>query len=314
MIKYIASLFFIPFLLFGKTLVVTTAFNRPDFIHLQHRLFEKFLEDDYEFFVISDASNEDMQQKIKSTCESLSITCYQVPQGIHDKPYLPRSTEDNYNNPNIRHCNSVQWAWDHFFSKHDGPVMIIDSDMFLIRPFSVEQRLKNKHLAGVMWGTDDMITGAPYSYMWLALILLNNEFLPDRETLCFNCGVLPGTQAICDSGGWTNLYLSRFKELNIDYLSYLQGHQFFCPYRYASMNCQNFDHVGEQEIIENLTLRKFTENEIKLALKKPYTIELLGDNHFLHYRAGSNYENYSDDFISSKDKILLEFFESILAI
>lgn len=313
MIKFLVILLVTPVLLFGKSLVFTTAYNRPDFIELQSKLFDKFLEDEYEFWVISDANTPEMQKNMSEMCEKLGIIHIQVPQEIHTWPYLPRGSNDNYQNPNVRHCNASQWAWDNYFSHHDGPVMLIDSDMFLIRPFSIEKTLENNHFAGVLWGTEDMATGKPYSYLWLALILFNNSILPERDTLCFNCGALPDTQVICDSGGWTNLYLSKFEDcLNVHSLSYLQGYQFFCPYRYAPQELQDFDHLTDDEISQNLSARGFSEDEIKLVLKKPYTIELLGDNHFLHYRAGTNYENYTDDLLSQKDKILLEFFDALL--
>lgn len=313
MSKYLLSFLLLPIFLFGKTVVFTTAFNRPDFIELQHRLFEKFLQDEYEFYVVSDANTPERQAAIKETCDNLNLTLIQVPQAIHDRPYLPRRPGDNHNNPNVRHCNSVQWAWDHCFSKHDGPVMVIDSDMFLIRPFSIEKTLEGRHFAGIYWGTQDLDTGKPYSYLWLALILFNNPILPEKESICFNCGILPGTNAVCDSGGWTHFYINKFKDiLNILPFSYLQGHEFFCPYKYAPPELQNFDQLSDDEITQNLASRGFTENEIELALKKPYTIELLGGNHFLHYRAGTNYENYSNDFLSEKDLILLDFFDTIL--
>ncbi len=300
--------------LFSKTLVFTTGFNRPDFIELQHRLFEKFLEDDYEFWVISDANTPKMKKEIQKKCSELGIKCINVPQKIHSKPYLPRSPGDNYNNPNVRHCNSVQWAWDNYFSHHEGPVMVIDSDMFLIRPFSIEKTLENTHLAGVLWGTSDQVTQKPYYYLWLALILFNNTLLPERHSICFNCGWLPNSKTVCDSGGWTGLYLKKFEgQLKLQSLEYLQGHEFYCPYRYASADVQNFKSISQKTISENLKKKGFSQDEINLALKKPYTIELLGGNHFLHYRAGTNYEGYSKEVLLSKDKILLDFFETILA-
>lgn len=295
------------------TLVFTTAFNRPDFIALQHRLFARFLLDDYQFVVISDADTEARQRSIRETCDRLGVTCHQVPSEIHDRPYLHRSPGDNYHNPNVRHCNSVQWAWDTIFARHHGPVMVIDSDMFLIRPFSVEQTLVQHHLAGVYWGADDARTGAITSYLWLALLLLNNPRLPERQTICFNCGLLPATATVCDSGGWTYLYLNKHKEtLKVRALGYEQGQQFFCPFRYASAESQQFDHLSADEISGALRARGFSTLEIELVLKKPYTIELLADNHFLHYRAGTNYEHDSAAVLSRKDRILAEFFEQLL--
>lgn len=310
---FLCLLTFLPFCLFGKTLVFTTGFNRPDFVELQYRLFDKLLEDDYEYIIISDANTPERQEAMNRKCLELGITCIQVPQEIHDIPYLPRGPGEKNHNPNSRHCNAVQWSWDNYFSKHEGPVMLIDSDMFPIRPFSVKKMLGDNHFAGIHWGTNDIDTGKPYSYLWLALILFNNEILPERNTICFNCGKLPNTNAICDSGGWTHFYLARFKDiLKLRELSYVQGHTFYCPYRYGPPN-QNFENIPVEHIITDLKRRGFNDNEISLVLRKPNTIELLGDNTFLHYRAGSNYENYSASELESKDKVLMEFFEKILS-
>ncbi len=301
---------------FSKTLIFTTAFNRPDFVELQCKLFAKFLEDDYEFHVVSDAQTVSTRNAIEFKCKELGINCINVPQAIHDLPYLPRYKGEgcNKNSPNVRHCTAAQWAWNTYFSRHEGPVLIIDSDMFLIRPLSIEKLLENKHFAGVLWGTEDQITKEPFSYLWLALIFFNNQILPDRSSISFNCGKIPETNIICDSGGQTGLYLRRFKgELNIHYLDWQQGHKFYCPYRYAPENLQNFSQISQNEICQDLRNRKFTEDEINLVLKKPYTIELIHGNHFLHYRAGINYEKYSEEFISKKDRILFSFFETILA-
>jgi hypothetical protein len=300
--------------LFCKCLVFTTAFNRPDFIELQHNLFRKFLQDDYEFVVVSDANSNKMKMKIQTKCDELGIRCISVPQEIHQQPYLPRAALEEYTRANSRHCNAAQWAWDNYFSKHEGPVMIIDSDMFLIRPFSIEKTLGNHHLAGVMWKTNDMITGQEYSYLWLALILFNNPILPERDTILFNCGWLgrPNTKVSMDSGGWTYFYLEKYRDLlRIHEIPWVQGHNFYCPYRYEPEG-ERATHLSSEEIAADLRSRGFSENEISLVLEKPYTIELLGDNHILHYRAGTNYENYPDAFLSAKDRILGRFFNKLL--
>jgi hypothetical protein len=199
-------------------------------------------------------------------------------------------------------------------SRHDGPVMVIDSDIFPIRPFSVQKTLESCDLAGVYWGAEDAETHAISSYLWLALIFFNNPRLPERETICFNCGLLPGTAAtFVDSGGWTYFYLNKHRDaLTVKPLDYVQGHHFFCPYRYASPEAQQWDHLSAEEIAATLTARGFTAAEVALALRKPYTIELLDHNRFLHYRAGTNYEGYSDEFLAVKDQALTEFFEEIL--
>ena len=43
--------------LHAKVLIYTYAYNRPDFIEIQHKTFQKFLKDDYEFVVFDDGDS-----------------------------------------------------------------------------------------------------------------------------------------------------------------------------------------------------------------------------------------------------------------
>ena len=296
-----------------STLVFTTAFNRPDFIKMQHDLLEKFLEDDFEYVVFSDANNESMASEIRRVCEELGIKHHRVPQVIHDIPYLPRYDHLPLHNPNVRHCNAVQYAWDHYIVHHKGPVLLLDSDLFPIRPISAKELLNGSNIGGLCLGTSDASTGLVYSYISILFAMFDMETLPFPESICFGCGILPNTQASVDSGGHTHYYLSKWRDsLNIKAVSYLPGYEFYCPYSYIPDNGQSKT-IPDEEIIADLQRRGFNKNEINLALKKPYTIELLADNHFLHYRCGSNYEKYGEDHILNKTKILADFFEAILS-
>ncbi|MCF7852556.1 MAG: hypothetical protein K9M07_04880 [Simkaniaceae bacterium] len=304
----------VPQFIFSKTLIFTTAFNRPDFIELQDKLFKKFFLDDYEYIVFSDANTAQLQNKIRCVCNQLNVKCIDVPQGIHTQPYLPRLSGDNLHRPNIRNCNAVQWAWDNYMSKHNGPVLLMDSDMFLIRPFSAEKLMSKYDIAYVAMGTEDPITKKGYAYMWIALICFNTQTLPELNAFCFNCGQLPNTNAIVDSGGWTYLYLKKYQnQIKYKNINCVPGCDFYCPYRYTHPSRQRPKQVSSDIIIENLTTRGFTKNEIDMILCQPDTIELLFDNHFLHYRAGSNYEKYSKNHLDKKDRILLSFFDKILS-
>lgn len=300
----------IPQFAFSKTLIFTTAFNRPDFIQWQHKLFNKFMLDDYEYIVFSDANTQQMQAEIQEMCDELGIACIPVPQEIHTRPYLVRRKNDNLHQPNIRNCNAVQWAWDNYLVKHNGPVLLVDSDMFLIRPLSLEDLFKECDLAYVPWGTEDPRTHRGYSYMWIALIAFNLRTLPSPETICFNCGIIPNTSAIVDSGGWTYFYLQKYQHLlKTQLIPWIQGHEFYCPYRYTDRKPKSAPH---EVMIDDLTNRGFTPQEIELVLEKPDTIELLWNNHFLHYRCGTNYEKYSTQHLDKKDRAVLSFFNKIL--
>ena len=304
----------IPQIAFCKTLIFTTAFNRPDFVDFQDKLFKKFIQDDYEYIVFSDANTKELKKEMRNVCERLNIKCIDIPQHIHQQPYLPRLPGDNLHQPNIRNCNAVQWAWDNYMSKHEGPVLLIDSDMFLIRPFSPRELMNQYDVAFVSWGTVDPVTNIGYDFMWIALICFNMGTLPELNSLCFNCGRLPNTYTSIDSGGWTHLYLQKYRnQLNIKYISWVCGYEFYCPYKYAHPDLQRPKQISSEVIIKNLRERSFSEDEIELVLQQPDTIELLLDNHFLHYRAGTNYEKYSKDHLDKKERILLSFFDRILS-
>lgn len=65
--------------LYTKVLIFTYSYNRPDFIEIQYRTFQNFLEDDYKFVVFNDASNVELETKINLTCKNLNIECIRIP-------------------------------------------------------------------------------------------------------------------------------------------------------------------------------------------------------------------------------------------
>ncbi len=161
---FFALVSFIPGVLFSNTLIFTTAFNRPEFIELQHKLFKKFMKDEFEYIVFNDANNKDSEEEINKVCRRLGIQCVKIPQSIHTQPYLKRADGDSFPIPNIRNCHAVQWAWDHYILQHNDVVLLVDSDMFLIRPFSLQETLQEYDLAYVIWGTEDAISHQRYDY------------------------------------------------------------------------------------------------------------------------------------------------------
>ena len=136
---------FIPLYTHSYVLIITHNYNRPDFIELQDKAFKKFLKDDYRYVVFNDATSEEMRKKIEETCKKLNIECIQIPQEIHSRPYLPREPNERIN-ASIRHANVVMYSLDFMGFDHDGIVFIVDSDILLIRPFSIEKYMKDKDI------------------------------------------------------------------------------------------------------------------------------------------------------------------------
>src|SRR5690348_14973933 len=94
----------------AQVMIFTYAFNRPDFIEIQHKTFQKFVQDEYTFIVFNDANNEQMARAINETCQKLNIVPIRIPQDIHQRAYLNRWPGEIFNHPTIRNVNAVMYS------------------------------------------------------------------------------------------------------------------------------------------------------------------------------------------------------------
>lgn len=285
-----------------KVLIITHSYNRPDFIEIQNKTFKFFLQDDYEFIVFSDAPDENMNKAIIDTCNKCNIQCIRIPQEIHKKPYLPREPGDPLNRPNIRHANCVQYSMDTLGFDHDGPVMVLDSDMFLVRPLNISQEIEGWDIVSIIRGADNNVT-----YLWPGLMILVMNKLPNKRTLNFNCGKAGGANV--DSGGYSYYYLKNNPSLKIKALDEFWSWQLFCPDRHASHRVDKTTPISQQ--ILKLKEMNFNDTEISFLQKKPDTISFLFGHHILHYRAGTNYDNLTMYQEQMKTKLINEFIDEI---
>ena len=286
----------------ARVLIITHNFNGAKFIKYQKELFDRFLLNEYEFVVFNDANQEGHAQSIERECAINNIRCIRVPQEIHTRPYLPRLPKDPLHRPNIRHANCVQYSMDILGFHHDGIVLILDSDNFLIRPLDLEKYMKDFDIAAYLKGADNGVY-----YICPALAIFNIPLLPDVEKLNFNCGVANG--ASVDSGGWTYYYLKLHPGLRLNSLSYLPCHTLFLA---------NYDiHRPHANVPDNqkiIAYEKFglTSLEIEFLLKKPDTFEFFFDQNFIHYHEGTNHGNQPAHYHQRKWQIFTDFFNKLL--
>src|SRR5579872_411931 len=122
-----------------KVRIFCPVFNRPDFIEIQKKMFDTFLQDEYELIIFNDASDQNMATQIEHMCTKLNLECFRIPQELHQ--HRPRGSAGH------RHMDGIQFALNKIGYGYDGIVMLIDSDMFLIKPFSVTQYLEGYDVA-----------------------------------------------------------------------------------------------------------------------------------------------------------------------
>jgi hypothetical protein len=291
----------IPTAVHAKVLIITHSYNRPEFIEIQYKTFKHFLQDEYEFVVFNDANTAEMFGQITAMCDRYHIRSIAIPQEIHDRPYLPRVAGDPYHRPNIRHANVLQYSLDVLGFDFDGIVAIVDSDLFLVKPMSISEFMVDCDIASVQRGAPGGII-----CMWPGIVFLRMDTLPDKRTLNFNCG--PIGKYNVDSGGWTHYYLSQHPALRIKWVNELQGGRLFCPDRFHEVSSAT---TVAQEITTLRTMG-FDDNQIQFLQNKPDTIGFVCNGYFLHYRAGSNYDNQSAEYMKRKQHMINAYLNLIV--
>ena len=290
----------------AKVLIITHSYSRPDLIALQVKTFKALLQDEYEFVVFNDASNENMAVEIETMCIQQNIKCMRIPQEIHTQPYLPRNPNDDLQQANIRHANCIQYSLDVLGFDHDGVVFIVDSDMFLIRPFSIEKYMQNKDVATLVKRSYH-----PGRYFCPAICFLSMDQIPDKRSLNFNVTTVNNSPV--DSGGATYYYWIKHPNIVVEYIKPIYCSQLYLGDLHYNLPANNF--LSDDTKLSIYFSLGFNDQEIKFLLKNPDTFEFYLDNHFIHYRGAStinkNERNYQQRHLY-KMRIFNELIDDVL--
>lgn len=174
-----------------KTTFYTIAEHRPDFIALQVESLRRNMRSEWELVVL-DNSDTTM---IRSFSDQAGVKCIDIP---------PEGK--NHSTANWALAVPTQWLWDTIIMR-DMPecACIIDSDMFLLKPFDV----------GAFMG-DSAIAGVPQSrlhvhYLWTGLIFFRPALLPEPRTIKLRCSNIDGQPV--DVGGELHHYFKAQPEI-----------------------------------------------------------------------------------------------------
>jgi hypothetical protein len=288
----------------AKVRLFTYAYNRPDFIEIQDKLFKKFVLDDYEFIVFDDAPNQQMSQQIANTCTKLGIECVRFDQALHARPYLPRIPGDHAPTPSVRHAEIAQYSLDTYGIGHNDIVAIIDADMFLVKPFSFREYVKECPLAGY-------IKGDRIKFLWLGLIVMDMPHLPDTHDLSVNLGTIDGEWV--DSGGHLHYYMRNHPEIKVKHIDAINLNavsqdlpaQFLLMGPYHTME-ERFNSM----MLKSLGL---DEEQINFVRAGPINIQFFADAHFLHYMTASNWDHKNDMWHARKTMLFDQYINTIIA-
>ena len=182
--------------------IFTSVVNRPDFIPLQHKLFKKFLKNEYMFHVVDDSVDPRITEEFQWTCKSNDIEYYRKPQS--KKPM----------NPAQACADTVQWTYNNIIRKNHSEdiVFFLDSDMFLIDEFDIAEYMSEAIIGGL-----PQVRGH-VTYMWNGIMFFNMPKIEDKN-IDFSDGIVEGEMT--DVGGATYWYFLRtgieMKESDVDY-------------------------------------------------------------------------------------------------
>jgi len=293
-----------------EVLIISLCHNREDLIPVQYETFGAFLKDKYKLVVFNDAPQEDMAQKIENVCNSLDIQCIRIPQENRPRypgPFPPVSS---------RHGQSINYALETLGFKHDGIVMMVHSDVFLLKEFSANEFLEGYDIAGQL-----QIRKSNIRYFHTALMFFRMNNLPNKETITFRHQQIDGVWV--DTGGSIYYYFQANPEVRV---------LFFEPeYRLLLNNDLKVQALGADEKRFNLhsilpegkqandvTILKelgFNEKIIDYVKEKKFApdIEFLLYDTFFHYRRVTNYNGKSQSFHKKKTQLFQDFIDDILS-
>ena len=197
--------------------IYTFAHKRPDFISLQMQSFQH-IKEDFSFTVFNNASfdiNRENYEKINLTCQQNNVRVEDVlkddcveycqRQEASCPIFLP---DGEYHNPNVACAYPLVWAWRNIISRQQDPILILDSDMFVLKDMRFSDWLSYNQLAYLPQGRPEVL-----EYMWNALVLANTHMLPECRNINWYCGTVNGTPV--DVGGQTYHYLQAHPELKV---------------------------------------------------------------------------------------------------
>jgi hypothetical protein len=278
--------------------IFTYVYNRPDFIELHVKTLQAFLKDEYEYIVFNDASNMDMKRTIEETCRRLNVQCIRVPD------HAPHRQTPSY-----RHMDGIQYSLDILGYDYNGILVLLDADMFLIRPLSIKEYMRDHDFIGgyeyrcrdggyFKTAESQFVNGAAFvandnqvTYTSPCLVFMNMANLPNKRSINFDGDRVEGIA--CDVGGQSYYYFKNNPDISLKF--YVAVSKDFLV-----------------TLPKSLTEYGFDTNSIDLIMnhKREYGFQFHGGTYFLHfYAGGSNWPGYTAEFVQQKTDIVNQYID-----
>ncbi len=201
----------------AKVNIFAHYFNQPEYVQYQYLFFKKNILDEFEFFVFEDSRDPETSQQIKNECEKYGVKYIQIPRSSFDMPSLPiLDLYVNLYSPSFECAVATQYIYENYVIHSKEVCLILDNDIFLLSPFSIEKYLGE---AAFSYKKEERgVFPNKIHYMLPNFLILNPSRMPEKERLNFNLGTILGHRT--DSGGYTYFYLQDYQHLGTEFPAY----------------------------------------------------------------------------------------------
>jgi len=170
----------------------------------------------------------------------------------------------------------IHWAYHRFFRwEKDTIHVIFDSDMFFVSDFNFNEFLGKNDICAIHQRRGNI------EYLWNGFVIMRGGELPDKNYFDYRLGAINGQRT--DVGGRLYWWMKRNPDLKIRYMI----------------------HTGHLDVSKS----KILPESIREDYKPEFSFQFI-ESSVLHYRAGSNWDKKSKDFVNEKkayfDKLLNE--------
>ena len=226
--------------------IYTVIFNNYEFLSVQKKTFDRFLKDRFCFYALDNTDSN--SQKLQKKCLDLDINYLS-----YKKSLFPLEIG---NNPSLNHSKCLNYLLKKIIKKN-GYNMILDSDIFLLKDFSINDIGKNYDVYGLKQSRKNIVYKR--DYFWPGLFIFNASKLSTKKKFLFN--FKPSRYPIkTDTGGGTYKILENRKIKKFFFDS-------------GSINNLNFD---------------------KKILDAKFEFQTIFKNTFIHFGGGSNWYKNQD--------------------
>ncbi len=172
----------------------------------------------------------------------------------------------------------IHWAYHRFFRwEKDTIHVILDSDMFLISDFNFNEYLGDNDICAIHQRRGNI------EYLWNGLVIMRGGNLPDKNYFDYRLGNVEGQRT--DVGGRLHYWMKRNPEAKIKYIK----------------------HTGHLDVSKSEMLPE----DVRPAYKPEYCFQFI-EHAVIHYRAGSNWDKKSKDFVDEKRNYFNQLLDELL--